>query len=76
MQSLSQNFTFKSSDLDYSLVFKHWRGLEMRDKVGLLVRISGMHLYLRLKETLEFMQLEYLVPKMTSPEILQWDTNI
>jgi hypothetical protein len=74
---LSLNFTFKSSEIDYSLVFKHLRGLEiMRDKVGKLVRISGMHLYLRLKETLEFMQLEYLVPKIISPEILQWDTNI
>jgi len=48
----------------------------MREKVGELIRISGMHLYLRLNETLEFMQLEYLVPKMTSPEILQWETNI
>jgi len=48
----------------------------MRDNLGMLVRISGTHLYLRLNKTLEFMQLEYLVPKIISPEILQWDTNI
>jgi hypothetical protein len=58
-------------------VFKHLRGLEiMRDQVGQLIRISGTRLYLRLNEILEFMQLEYLVPKIISPEILQWDTNI
>ncbi len=63
--------------MDYSLGFKHWKGLEiMRDQVGQFVRIVGMHLYMRLKETLEFMQLEYLVPQIISPEILQWDTNI
>ena len=58
-------------------MFKHLRGLEiMRDQVGQLIRISGTRLYLRLNEILEFMQLEYLVPKIISPEILQWDTNI